>query len=458
MLNISRVSIASRINNKDYTAFRILETKDTSTTLIKVFTILGLILIICMFLPWTQNIRAQGRVNTLNPSDRPQGVQSIIEGKIDRWFVREGDIVNKGDTILVLTEVKQEYLDPTILERTEKRIEAKEFSQEGYENKANNLDKQVSALMDEKVVKLQQNDFKLNQALAELQADSANYYAMEIQFDIAKKRLKRNQELYDQGIKSLRDLENNEREFQSQRFKYEKALADLQDVSNKISTLKANKVAIEREYDAKIFKTRAEENTATVNVYSTQEEIEKLSSDLNKLRERSKNYYLTSPIDGLITQSVREGIGEIVKPGENVVTIIPNELKLSAEVYVDPIDVPLLRKGQEVRLQFDGWPAVVFSGWPDNSIGTFEGYIFAIDQFISENGKYRVIIAPKAGDEEAWPELVRVGGGVNCIMLLKEVTVFYELWRQMNGFPPDFYGVEGGDEKSDSKIPLKKVK
>jgi multidrug efflux pump subunit AcrA (membrane-fusion protein) len=59
-----------------------------------------LFLIVFLFLPWTQNISATGNVTTLYQDQRPQQMNSIIAGRIVKWFVREGDFVKKGDTIV----------------------------------------------------------------------------------------------------------------------------------------------------------------------------------------------------------------------------------------------------------------------------------------------------------------------------------------------------------------------
>ena len=137
-------------------------------------------------------------------------------------------------------------------------------------------------------------------------------------------------------------------------------------------------------------------------------------------------------------------------------SIIPSNYELAVEVYVRPVDMPLLRKGQDVRIQFDGWPAVVFSGWPENSYGTFAGQIFAIDNFISDNDKYRILVAPDK-NAEPWPSQIRVGGGANALILLDEVRLYYEIWRQLNGFPPDFYQDQKA-EKAKIKAPIRKLK
>ena len=107
------------------------------------------------------------------------------------------------------------------------------------------------------------------------------------------------------------------------------------------------------------------------------------------------------------------------------------------ELYVKPIDLPLVQKGGKVMLFFDGWPTVVFSGWPNMSYGTFPGEVVALDYDISSNGMYRVLVAET--EEELWPEQLKAGSGARGMMLLNNVPLWYEAWRQLSGFPPDYY-------------------
>ena len=125
---------------------------------------------------------------------------------------------------------------------------------------------------------------------------------------------------------------------------------------------------------------------------------------------------------------------------------MPSNYQLVVALYVEPIDLPLLEKGQHVRVQFDGWPAIVFSGWPNVSYGTYGGRIYAIDQFTSANGKYRVLVEPDPSDHP-WPKALRFGGGTKSMILLKEVPIWYELWRKINGFPPDYYKPHDGNQE-----------
>lgn len=122
---------------------------------------------------------------------------------------------------------------------------------------------------------------------------------------------------------------------------------------------------------------------------------------------------------------------------------MPQSYDIAVETYVEPIDLPLVHRGARVRVWFDGWPRIVFSGWPGLSYGTFGGKVVAIENFISPNGKYRILIAPDGHDNE-WPKELSIGAGAQSIALLETVSVWYEMWRNLNGFPPNYY-------KSDEK-------
>ena len=130
-------------------------------------------------------------------------------------------------------------------------------------------------------------------------------------------------------------------------------------------------------------------------------------------------------------------------------------------MYVRAMDVPLIQRGRRVRLQFDGWPAIQFSGWPSVAVGTFGGVVEVIDVVSSTNGRYRLLVRPLrgAGDERAhiWPRQLRLGSGVYGWVILDSVPVWYEIWRQLNGFPPSLQGepsgagplpADGGKDKS----------
>jgi multidrug resistance efflux pump len=391
-----------------------------------------------MFIPWTQNILSRGNVTTLRPDQRPQTIHSIIEGRIEKWFVQEGDYVSKGDTILFISEIKDEYFDPNLLSRTEEQLESKEMSVNSYMEKVKALDNQIDAMAQTGRLKLQQAQNKQKQAELKVISDSIDYKAAIINYEIAVEQLNRMQQLYNEGLKSLTDLEKRKmtmQKAQAEMISYENKLLTSQ---NEVINAQVELTSIQAQYRDDIAKAESEKFTALSNMYDAEAVVTKLQNQYMNYSMRIGMYYITAPQDGYITKAIQSGIGEMIKAGESIISIMPADIDLAVEMYVKPLDLPLLEKGQHVRIQFDGWPAIVFSGWPNTSYGTYGGSIFAIDNFISENGMYRVLVAAEQGDHP-WPSALRVGAGTTSIVLLKDVPIWYELWRKINGFPPDYY-------------------
>jgi hypothetical protein len=188
----------------------------------------------------------------------------------------------------------------------------------------------------------------------------------------------------------------------------------------------------------KVFKAAGDIASAKGEVASTDVDVAKNTNQLANYIIRGSQRWLIAPQNGQVIKAKRAGINEIVKDGDMIVEIVPNEIDYAAELFINPMDLVLLQKEQKVRLVFDGFPAIVFSGWPSSSYGTFEGKIIAVETNRSENGKFRILVVPD-GKEKKWPPSLKIGTGANGFALLNNVGIWYELWRQINGFPPDFY-------------------
>ena len=160
-------------------------------------------------------------------------------------------------------------------------------------------------------------------------------------------------------------------------------------------------------------------------------------------------YYIMATQDGQIIRAQKAGIGEIIKDGEELLTVVPTGNRYAVEMFVRPVDLPLLHPGQSVRFIFDGFPAIIFAGgWPNQSFGTFAGKILAVENTINDNGLFRVIVVEDP-ESKKWPPQIKIGAGAQGIALLNDVPFWYELWRNINGFPADFYQVN--KEKKNEK-------
>ena len=153
---------------------------------------------------------------------------------------------------------------------------------------------------------------------------------------------------------------------------------------------------------------------------------------------RQESQLVTAPRDGVILKVLASDNSTTVKMGDKIASFAPILQDPAIELYVSGNDIPLIYKGRKIRIQFEGWPAIQFSGWPEIAVGTFGAIVSAVDSAVSENGKFR-IIAIKDPDEN-WPDtrFLNHGAKVYGWVLLDSVKLGYELWRQINGFPPDF--------------------
>ncbi|TAD98697.1 MAG: HlyD family efflux transporter periplasmic adaptor subunit [Bacteroidetes bacterium] len=406
--------------------------------------------IILLFFPWQQNINAEGKVTALKPEDRPQTVMSMIAGRIKQWKTAEGAYVKKGDTILILSEVKDKFLDPEFLQRLSEQKDAKQEGINATSQKINALDNQLSALQQGLILSIEKAKNKVKESEFMLISDSTDFEAEKLHFQISKRQLEGAKNLYDQGLVPLV-------KFEASRMKFQEGTAKLIAYENKFLASK-NKVlnarielqSLRAEYLDKISKSESEQSATRAYLADAQGSLSKLKNEYASMQIRNEQYCVLAPQDGYIVKSLKAGLGEMIKEGEAVVTIMPDKPSVAVELYVKAMDVPLLAIGRKVRLEFDGWPAIQFSGWQNMAVGTFGGTVEVIDYVNSKGGKYRILVSPDPNDV-VWPMQIRQGSGARGWVMLNDVPIWYEIWRQLNGFPPSLEDLEESKEKPKEK-------
>ena len=452
MLNISPNRIHERVQAERYKSFGMLRNPFIGKKVKRNIIIVAVVSLGALFLPWTQNIQAKGKVTMLQPEQRPSEIQAAIAGQIAQWYAVEGDFVQAGDTIVRLREIKSEYLDPELIERTREQKEAKAAAVQSYEAKVVALEELIQTLRTNQQVKQQSLRYKLDGAHAGAAADSANYVAAAQNLEVSQAQAERYEQLFEQGLKSRTEVEQYRVKLAQSRAKAQEAQQKWEMSKNKLMDAQLELSNNANAFLEKIAKAQSDLATAQSLLAAGNGELAKLKNTLSSYEVRSGYYYILAPQDGMLAKVKKQGIGETVKEGSALATIVPTEYDLAVELYISPIDMPLIHVGSTVMFQFDGWPALVFRGWPDTGYGTFRGQVVAVDQVTNENGKYRILVAPS----ETWPENLRAGTGARGIALLNNVPVWYEIWRQFNAFPPDYYEPIMAKEKVDKpKIKLK---
>lgn len=454
MLNLSNNVVPESVKESSNAYIQELVSTPKSTHVLKRW-LLGffIIFIIVLFLPWQQNINGKGTLTALSPSERPQSIQNVIAGRIEKWNVAEGQLVKKGDTLVILSELKDEYFDPQLPLRLNEQLQAKKEALDSYEAKADALQKQIDALSQNWQLSLEKARNKVKQNRAKVNADSADIQAEKLQVKIAQDRLDRGLTQEKHGIVSLNEIE-------TRRLKVQETQNKLISVQNKLAISRQELInsqielnSINAEYAEKIAKARSDRSSALAAISDGQSEISKIINKQASVDIRRNMYVVRAPQEGYVVKALKAGIGETLKETESICTLQPINPNLAVELYVNAMDVPLIQQGRIARLEFEGWPAIQFSGWPSVSVGTFAGKVKVIDMIDSKNGQYRLLVTPDSGN---WPKQLRVGSGVYGWIMLDDVPVWYEIWRQLNAFPPSLKEAPEEGEKTGKETAAKK--
>lgn len=407
---------------------------------------LGLILLGILFLPWTQNIRSKGQITSLYQEQKPQKIYSPIAGKISRWWVKEGDFVEQGDTLAKISEIKAEYLDPKLILRTQEQLDAKKGTVEFYEQKVKATEDQIVNLRTSKTLKQDQLTNKITALQQKITGERSELEAANNEYNLVKDQFERNSKMYKEGLISQTQFQQRNAAMQNSLAKKTIAENKVNQTLQEIQNTKIELRGVDQEYSEKMNKAEGEKFQSLGMIETGKGDIAKLENQVSSYTIRDGMYYILAPQSGQVINAKKAGIGEILKDGEELLTIVPQNTNYAVEMYVRPVDLPLVSPGQEVRFIFDGFPAIIFAGgWPDQSFGTFPGKIRAVENNIDEKGMFRVIVVEDPKDKK-WPKQIKMGAGAQGIALLNDVPLWYELWRNINGFPADFYTVKK-DEK-----------
>jgi multidrug resistance efflux pump len=451
MLNISRHRVHQEIENEHLHSLETLHTSDAGKLLAKIMLGLLLLGVIILFLPWQQNISGYGEITALSVQDRPQSLQNTIPGMIEKWWVQEGSFVKKGDTILTIKEIKDDYFDPEILKRLQEQIDAKEMSIGATESKIQAYANQITLLQQNRELSLQKAENKIRQSGLKVTADSADLVAARNDYDIAAERLKRFEKMYKDGLISKTDWESRQLKFRETQAKVTSSESKLSVSRQELINARIEMNSVGVEYNEKIAKARSDMSAAMKDLGDAEGDLSGKKNKYSSVAVRRGYYSVVAPQDGYVVRSLKAGIGENIKEGETIAVLQPSNPSTAVALYVKAMDVPLLAKGRKVRIEFEGWPALQWAtGWPGSSFGTFGGIIQVIDFTESKDGKYRILVTPDP-TEDKWPAQLRVGSQAYGWVMLDDVPIWYEIWRELNGFPAKMPEKDKAEDKKEAK-------
>jgi multidrug resistance efflux pump len=416
--------------------------------------LLGLLVLVIFamaFVPWQQSARGTGKVVAFVPQERQQTVTSAVEGMVLRVAegLVEGARVKQGDFI-----VEVEPRAANLVEQLQAQMQELEAKLQTEVVKAEVYDRNVVDLEAARDAAVSAADQMIEATKAKWDAKIKLVPGYEAKVLQAKKNYERQKGLFDRGVKAAKEVEILREDWDVAESDLESAKLDVIAAQNEYEGKLDERTQKQREAETKVDYARAMKQDALGKSATIRKEIRELEVKQKEL----DRLVITAPRDGTVFRLLVFERGQLMKKGDPLFTIVPDTTDQAVEMWVSGNDIALVRPGDHVRLQFEGWPAVQFAGWPSVAVGTFGGQLVTIDATDDGTGKFRVLVKPVA--EEPWPSerFLRQGARANGWVLLSQVPLGYEIWRQLNGFPP----VVAKDEPSDKnkngkkKVPLPK--
>ena len=439
------------------------------------FGILVLTITVMVFAPWQQSVRGTGNVLAYSPDQRQQVIQATINGRISRWGdqIFENARVKKGQVIAEISDLDESYaarLDLQLmntqqaLTAAKQHLEANQRALEAAKTIVESYEAQVQAFETVKRETINAQNAYIEQANKKVQAEQqklAEYQAALPQLQAEYDRMKT---LQAENNISLQKLQEVNRKLKEAASKAKGAEFYYGAAKDELSGKQSERTAKVEKAQAEIDKTKAMLRKANGDVSKAESDIAKSQQELNKVEKelldmqvkvsRQESQVIKAPFDGYIVQITPNLGTAILKQGDPICTIVPFTEDRSVQIWLDGNDAPLVEPVRHVRLQFEGWPAVQFSGWPSVAVGTFGGEVVSVDAIDNGLGKFRILVRPDPQDKP-WPQdrFLRQGVRANAWVLLKQVPLWYEVWRRLNGFPPVVSVNEPGQKNTTSKPP-----
>lgn len=421
-----------------------LKSRGSSRSLVLMLVLLNVSIVLSLiYVPWQQSVTGTGQIFIFNPGDRPQSIEAQIAGRLKQWNAFEGQSVKAGDIIAEIEEIDQKFLDPNQITNQRGQKVALLASRSAAQARLMALESQLSDLSNSRDVAIPAANERFRMAQDRVKVAEQNIEQARQNVQTAQQNYDRVKFLFEEkGLRSKRDLELTELELVSQKTRLESLQAQLQLAQREVEALRLDAGRVTNDTSAQLNGIRVSMASVKETIAKLDSDILKLDVDINNLEQRNEQHLIKAPRDGKLVRVLRVGQGETVKAGTVLAQIAPQTEDQAVEVFLSDYDAPLVQQGDPVRLSFDGWPAIQFVGWPSVAVGTFAGKVKIIDAVGDEMGRVRIVVEPdreaveKYGDEP-WPPLdqLRPGSGARGWVMLRTVSLGFELWRQFNAFP-----------------------
>jgi len=410
-------------------SFHLVQSSIPARTLAYTLALVSIFILFVMpFIPWQQTTTGTGRVVAYAPLDRQQMIESPINGRVVKWHVHEGSRVKKGDPIINISDN-----DPDFIERLRSEKNALLQRLEAARSREDSIRARIVSLRSAKGSAVDAAESRRLMALDRIRAAEQAVDAAKANIKATNIQLERQKLLVEKGLASKRNLELAELDHANAETSLDRAKATLDASKKEARAFGSEGGKVGEDAEASINDARASLASAQSEVARVLEELPRLEARLS----RQQNQEVYASRDGTIMRILVNPDTQQVKEGDGVAVIVPDSEDKAIELFINGDDIPLIQEGRKVRLQFQGYPVLQITGWPEVAVGTFGGIVKLVDVSDNGSGTFRILVVPDPNDR-TWPSsmYLRQGVRVNGWIFLNRVSLGYELWRKFNGFPP----------------------
>jgi membrane fusion protein, adhesin transport system len=450
--------------------------------------VVGIVLVISLlallFIPWRQTIPGTGRAMAFAPTERTQFIVAPIEGRVKKWHVVEGQKVKPGDLLVEMLDI-----DPELPRRLEAEADSLEMQMTLALSGAVEVERRISDIERSQSFQLDVQDSLIREIERQQDINRQEIIGATETFRVAKLELERMEKVNENGgnLIAVQTVDNQRRTVINSEATFNSANERLKATGERLKAGKDLRERLKSDTDAAVKAERLALVRASTEVQSVNQRIQQQNNRIARQRQQS----VFATIEGTVFRILANAEGLLVRPGERLATLVPTLLEGSereqqqlrqiassiglfsaatlapvagptqlvvgmspepvmrsltagdypgivAELFIDGNDLPLVKVGDRVRLQFEGWAAVQFVSFPQAAEGTFGGLIYLVDPTSNDKGDFRILVEQDP-DDKPWPKEDLLRQGVRAqgwVLMPKDVPLWQEFWRQLNGFPP----------------------
>lgn len=305
------------------------------------------------------------------PSSKVQTIQNLEGGIVAEIFVREGQVVNKGDMLLRLDDTRflsnqeESEVERLALQAHVERLTAEAEGtplvlSEAITRAQPQLAEDQMALYQSRQQRLQSEQSILREQLAQKQQEVAEFRSKQQQYraslGLIQQELNMSSPLVSAGAVSEVEI-----------LRLRRSMVDVR------GALDATTLALPRaEAAAKEIQSRIEQSElafradAFKELNETRTHLQKITATSVAIQDRVSRTSVVSPVHGVIKQLNVNTIGGVVQPGSNLLEIVPLEDNLLIEARVRPQDIAFLHPGQRAMVKFSAYDYTIYGGLKAN--------------------------------------------------------------------------------------------